>query len=56
MEDSPECSTCGVSRGALGAQKWSSFLGNQDNFVVEGTSLKDKFAFLRWERAGEYLE
>lgn len=41
---------------ALGAQRWSSFLRNQDALVVEGTSLKDKFAFLRWERAGKYLE
>lgn len=37
---------------ALGAQRWSRFLGKSGNFVVEGTSLKDVFAFLRWERAG----
>lgn len=40
----------------MGAQRRSSFWGNQDHLVVEGTSLKDDFACLRGERAGKYLE
>lgn len=39
----------------MGAQGGSSFLGNQGNFVGKGTSLKEGFAFLGWERDREYF-
>lgn len=36
---------------AVEAQHWSRFFGKSGNFVLGGTSLRDAFAFLRWERA-----